>query len=201
VTTRAQSAAETRADLVRAASDLLDEGGPAAVTLRAVGARAGVSRGAPYGHFTDKQDLLSRLAIGAWDSLADEVEQVRTAGGTPDARLERALLALVHVARTRPHLYSLMFSTRAETPETGRAASRLHEAFLAVVGDLVGEDDALRHGALLMSAAHGIASLEISGHLEPGKWQVHGDDIVRTLVEALRPVDGAGRAEATTRPV
>jgi hypothetical protein len=60
-----------------------------------------------------------------------------------------------------------------------------------VVGDLVGPEAALRHGALLMSAAHGVASLEISGHLDPAKWQVHGDDIVRTLVESLCP-DGRG---------
>lgn len=190
MTTRAQGAADTRAALVRAASELLDEGGPGAVTLRAVGARAGVSRGAPYGHFTDKQDLLSRLAIEAWDSLAEEVERLRAAPGAPDARLESALLALIDVARTRPHLYSLMFSTRADAPDTARAASRLQDAFLAVVGDLVGPVDALRHGALLMSAAHGIAALEISGHLDPGKWQVHGDDLVRTLVQALRPADG-----------
>ncbi len=37
-----------------AAADLLEEGGPDAVTLRAVGARAGVSRSAPYRHFTGK---------------------------------------------------------------------------------------------------------------------------------------------------
>jgi len=192
VTTRSQGAADTRAALIRAASDLLDEGGPGAVTLRAVGARAGVSRGAPYGHFTDKQHLLSRLAIEAWDSLADEVERMRAADRAPEAHLERALLALIRVARTRPHLYPLMFSTRADSPDTGRAASRLQDAFIAVVGDLVGPADALRHGALLMSAAHGIAALEISGHLDPGKWQVHGDDLVRTLVEALRPRDGDG---------
>ncbi|MBN9188177.1 MAG: TetR family transcriptional regulator, partial [Microbacterium sp.] len=39
---RADSAASTRAGLLRAASELLDEGGTDAVTLRAVGARAGV---------------------------------------------------------------------------------------------------------------------------------------------------------------
>ncbi len=42
--TRTEAAAATRRALVRAASELLDEGGPDAVTLRAVGARAGVSR-------------------------------------------------------------------------------------------------------------------------------------------------------------
>lgn len=43
--TRAESAAVTRRALLDAAAELLDLGGPAAVTLREVGARAGVSRG------------------------------------------------------------------------------------------------------------------------------------------------------------
>ncbi|ROS51681.1 TetR/AcrR family transcriptional regulator [Frigoribacterium sp. PhB24] len=186
MTTRIEGAAATRAALVRAASELLDEGGPGAVTLRAVGARAGVSRGAPYGHFSDKEHLLRWLVVEAWDSLSDEVERIRAASGAPDARLVEALLALIRLARERPHLYSLVFSTRADDSETARAASRLQEAFLAVVQDMVGAGDALRHGALLLSTAHGIAALEISGHLDPEKWHVNGDDIVGTLVEALR---------------
>lgn len=198
MTTRAEGAAATRAALVRAASELLDEGGPGAVTLRAVGARAGASRGAPYGHFSDKEHLLRWLVVEAWDSLSDDVERMRAAGGPPDVRLEEALLALVRLARDRPHLYSLVFSTRADDSETSRAASRLQEAFLALVRDLVGPGDALRHGALLMSAAHGIAALTISGHLDPAKWQVHGDDLVHTLVEALRPTEED--ASAGSRP-
>jgi AcrR family transcriptional regulator len=189
MTLRTEGAAATRASLVRAASELLDEGGPGAVTLRAVGARAGVSRGAPYGHFADKEHLLRSLVVEAWNSLSNEVERIRSTGSEPNVRLEEALLALIRLARTRPHLYSLVFSTRADDLETARAASRLQEAFLAVVGDMAGPEDALRHGALLLSAAHGIAALEVSGHLDPKKWQVHGDEIVRTLVEALRSTE------------
>jgi AcrR family transcriptional regulator len=51
---RAETAAATRKALLTAAGELLDEDGPDAVTLRAVGAHAGVSRGAPYGHFERK---------------------------------------------------------------------------------------------------------------------------------------------------
>ncbi|MFD0648993.1 TetR family transcriptional regulator [Streptomyces malaysiensis subsp. malaysiensis] len=43
--TRAESAAVTRRALLDAAAELLDLGGPEAVTLREVGARAGVTRG------------------------------------------------------------------------------------------------------------------------------------------------------------
>jgi AcrR family transcriptional regulator len=52
----------TRDRLVDAATELLDEGGPAAVTLREVGRRAGVSHNAPYKHFADKESLLAAIA-------------------------------------------------------------------------------------------------------------------------------------------
>ena len=44
MTSRLESAAKTRRALLDAAAELLDEGGPEAVTLREVGSRAGVSR-------------------------------------------------------------------------------------------------------------------------------------------------------------
>ncbi|GGM20163.1 TetR/AcrR family transcriptional regulator [Promicromonospora citrea] len=184
--TRAETAAATRRALVRAATELLDEGGPDAVTLRAVGARAGVSRGAPYGHFTHKEHLLTRLAIDTWDALADDVRRLREDDGRePRERLEQALLALVELGRRHPHRYALMFGTPADDPESAAAASRVEEQFLALVTDAVGEQDALRYGALLMSGAHGIAGLELSGHLSEDKWQVSGDELVRMLVEGV----------------
>ncbi|MBW0101752.1 TetR/AcrR family transcriptional regulator [Pseudonocardia sp. KRD-291] len=185
--TRTEAAAGTRRALVRAATELLDEGGPDAVTLRAVGARAGVSRGAPYGHFENKEHLLTRLAIDTWTSLADEVERLRADPGcTPDARLERAVLALIEVGRRHPHRYALMFGTPADDPEAAGSAGRLENEFLALVADVVGEPGALHYGALVMSSAHGIAGMELSGHLSKEKWQVGSEELVRTLIDAIR---------------
>lgn len=188
VATRTETAAATRRALVRAASELLDEGGPDAVTLRAVGARAGVSRGAPYGHFTNKEHLLTQLAIDAWSSLADAVEHLRDdPDPAPGAHLERAVLTLIEVARRQPHRYALMFSTPAGTPAAAEAASRLENEFLTLVAQWVGEPDARRYGALLMSSAHGIAGMELSGHLAKDCWQVGVDQLVRMLVDAIGP--------------
>ncbi|MEE2050477.1 TetR/AcrR family transcriptional regulator [Nocardiopsis tropica] len=193
--TRTEAAAATRSALVRAASELLDEGGPDAVTLRGVGARAGVSRGAPYGHFENKEHLLTRLAIDAWNSLADKVEQLRAAPDTTSGeRLEHAVLELIGVGRRQPHLYALMFSAPVDDPEAAEAASRLENAFLAIVADVVGEADALRYGALLMSSAHGIAGLELSGHLAKEKWKTDGDQLVRMMVDSIR--SGVGNTDA-----
>ena len=77
--------------------------------------------------------------------------------------------------------------------EAAAAAGRLEGQFLALVADLVGGPGARRWGALLMSGAHGIAGLEISGHLAREKWGVGGEQLVHMLVEAARPgVEDAG---------
>jgi AcrR family transcriptional regulator len=194
--TRAETAATTRRALISAASELLDEGGPDAVTLRAVGARAGVSRGAPYGHFENKDHLLTQLAVNAWNSLAEEAGRIRANLEAPvRARLEGGLLALIAVARRQPHLFALMFSTPANTPVAVEAANRVASEFLALVADVVGEADAPRYGALLMSSAYGIAGMELSGHLAKESWHVSVEQLVHMLVDPIRPGPGeAGRS-------
>lgn len=183
---RSEAAAATRRALVHAASELLDEGGPDAVTLRAVGARAGVSRGAPYGHFERKEALLTALAINAWNSLADTVAELLSAQDmTPSGRLRRALLALIECGRRQPHVYALMFSTPADEAEAEEAANRLERLFLVIVADVVGESDARRYGALMMSSAHGITGMELSGHLAKEEWNVDADGLVGLLVDAI----------------
>jgi AcrR family transcriptional regulator len=186
MSTRSESAAATRSALIRSAGELLDEGGVEAVTLRAVGARAGVSRGAPYGHFADKDHLLTQLAIDAWVSLADRLEIIREAGVSPESKLERALLALIAIGRDQPHLYEVMFAAPAGDPEAAlRAVARSQEVFLEIVGGVVGDRDGRRYGALLLSSAHGIAGMELSGHLAKDKWSVTGDELVAMLVASV----------------
>lgn len=190
--TRAEAAAATRRALVDAASELLDGGGVEAVTLRAVGARAGVTRGAPYGHFVNKEHLLTQLAVDTWNTLADQVEELRSRpGATPGARLERAVLTFIEVGRRHPHRYALMITTPADGPEAAAAAGRLERAFLAIIADVVGGPDALRWCALLMSSAHGIAGMELNGLLAKETWQVDAEQLVHMLVDAV----GASVAE------
>ena len=157
------------------------------MTLRAVGGRAGLTRGAPYGHFAGKDHLLAALAVRAWDGLAAQVEHIRAeSAGDDSKRLEEALLALLHLARRQPHLYALMFTTPADSPDAARAAERLQDQFLAVVAPVTGSEAALRYGALLLSSAHGIAALELGGQLNPSKWDVEGGRLIRMLVSAVR---------------
>ncbi|MFE3601509.1 TetR/AcrR family transcriptional regulator [Streptomyces sp. NPDC059142] len=212
--TRAESAALTRRALLDAAAELLDLGGPEAVTLREVGARAGVSRGAPYRHFTGKDSLLTTVATESWQRIADRMHTLRTDPAlSAPARVRGALHTLIGVARDQPHLYQMLFRRPGHRPEElgegldrvrrqlcgpeddpatdrMRAAGRFHAEFLAVVTGLVGERDTRRYGALLLTSAHGIADMELSGHLDTDALRSTADELVDTLVRMVGGADG-----------
>ncbi|MDH6565338.1 AcrR family transcriptional regulator [Streptomyces sp. SAI-117] len=185
---RAESTAATRRALLDAAAGLLDRGGLEAVTLRAVGAEAGVTRGAPYRHFPDKESLLIAVGTRAWDRLGELMRDLRADSGLPAAeKLRAGVIALIDIGRSQPHLYKLMFSNPSSDPTAlARAAEPSQAEFLAIVADLVGEQDARRYAALLISTANGVAGMEVSGQLPNEKWgEVRAEDLIDTLVTMI----------------
>ncbi|MBN9190725.1 MAG: TetR/AcrR family transcriptional regulator [Microbacterium sp.] len=189
MTTRAESAAATARALREAAATLLDQGGVGAVTLRAVGARAGVSRGAPYGHFADKETLLYTLAIEGCTELAAELQRIRSdRRASSRERLTQAVIAFLTVARRRPHLYALMFTTPSRDPQAlVDAAAGAQDTFLSMTEEVVGPERSRRIGALLMTTAHGIAGMERAGQLQGPKWGTTGDGIVEEVIGLISP--------------
>lgn len=186
VTTRAQSAAATRRSLLEAAGLLLDLGGVEAVTLREVGARAGVSHSAAYRHFADKEALLAVLATDALRGLADLLQALVDSDDSAEESLRSGLLSLIDLGRSRPHLYRLMFTPPAGDPgEAMRVAERAQELFLDLVGRITGPEQARRYGALLLTSAHGITGLDLSGHMDLDKWHTNAEELVDTLISVL----------------
>jgi AcrR family transcriptional regulator len=181
---RLESAAATRRSLLNAARELLNEGGPQKVTLREVGARADVSRGAAYRHFADKESLLAAVGAESWDRIADQLTQLRpAASGDGAAPLQSALDALIAVGRDEPEVYRMMFTMPARDPEIAiQAAGRAQNEFLRIVASVVGEEHAHLYGAMLLTSAHGIASMDASGHLSPQMWRTTPEDLVAELV-------------------
>jgi AcrR family transcriptional regulator len=188
---RIESAAATRRTLLDEAAALLDGGGPDAVTLREVGARAGVSRGAPYRHFADKESLLTAVAAESWERLADHMHVLQTDPRLPPAgRMRAALTGVITVSREQPHLYTLMFTTPAGDPTAVvRAAQRMCDEFLAIVAAVVGEQDAARHAAVLLTGVHGAAGLESSGLLSTDKWHTTAEELIDTLLATIAQAD------------
>jgi AcrR family transcriptional regulator len=167
----------------------------------------GVTRGAPYRHFPDKDSLLTTIAAEALDRLADQVQAVRADPRVPPAdTLHRALATLMTVGRRQPHLYRLMFASPVGDPAAIHAAvqagDRAMDEFLAIVGDLVGAQHAHRFAALLLTSAHGITDMEVSGHLSEDKWHITAEELVSTLGVHDRQTGPKRLAtELTTRPL
>ncbi|MDV3126453.1 TetR/AcrR family transcriptional regulator [Mycobacterium sp. 21AC1] len=184
---RTESAAATRRALLDEATELLDSGGPDAVTLREVGARAGVSRGAPYRHFANKESLLTAVAAEGWRRVGDHMHGLQTDSRLASmAKLRAALLGLVTVSRRQPYLYQLMFSAPAGDPTAVvRAAQRGCDEFVAIVGDVVGEQNAQRCAAILLTGAHGAAGLEVSGLLHTDKWHTNAEELIDGLLATV----------------
>ena len=184
---RLESAAATRRSLLDAARELLNEGGPQSVTLREVGARAGVSRGAAYRHFADKESLLAAVGAESWDRITAELAQVHPSASVDGASaLKSALRALIAVGLDEPEVYRMMFAVPASDPEIAiQAASRAQNEFLRIVGSVVGDERAHLYGAMLLTSAHGMSSMGASGHLSPDMWQTSLDDVVDALVELV----------------
>ncbi|MGE2713634.1 TetR/AcrR family transcriptional regulator [Mycolicibacterium litorale] len=184
---RAESAAATRRALLEDAAELLDSGGPDAVTLREVGARAGLTRGAPYRHFANKEALLTAVAAESWERLGDRMHALQADERLPPAdKLRAALLGVIELSRRQPHLYQLMFSAPAADPSAVvRAAQRMCDEFIVIVAAVVGEQHAQRCAAILLTGAHGAAGLESSGLLSNDKWHTTAEELTDSLIAVV----------------
>jgi AcrR family transcriptional regulator len=186
----------TRSRLLRVAREIVEKDGLAAVTLRAVGAAAGVSRGAPYRHFTDKSDLLAAVAAQALQTLAATVDGAARDTTDPVTRIDQALRAYVEMALRSPELYSFTFSTDLRVAQS----VELHEAGLGAYGALhrlvIGANRSNLPADLVTSALwatmHGSVMLVLAGHTEPDQ---HLDDplsVIKLAASALLGIDPSG---------
>ena len=181
---RSESAAATRRALLHAARGLLNEGGPQKVTLREVGARADVSRGAAYRHFADKESLLAAVGAESWDRVTDALTELHPTPSVDGATLLRSALdPLLAVGRDEPEVFRMMFTVPTKSPEVAiQAAGRAQMEFLHVVGSVVGDEQAHLYGAMLLTSALGIASMGASDSLDPRMWHTTPASVLDALV-------------------
>jgi AcrR family transcriptional regulator len=188
-------ASSTRDALVDAAAQLLDEGGPEAVTLREVGHRAGVSHNAPYKHFTGKEALLAAVAARELKRQGAAVASATT--------LQSVLHGHVDWALAHPERFRLVFGTWSTgSEELAAAAETARATLIALVTEQqrasrLPDGDPERLAALLQALAHGAVALTLAGHLSPdGKGHANPGDLVDDLIGHL----GAAAQQGTGPP-
>jgi AcrR family transcriptional regulator len=167
---------DLREAMILVAQDLLESDGPGSWTVRAAARIAGVSSGAPYRHFADKDALIAAVAARGFAELGQEIEaRLATADDDPLARLRAVAEAYVSFAQTRPGRYQVMFGrdllNPQMQPELGAAADQAFEVLTREVrsaqeaGYLRADQSAERLASCAWAMAHGISDLLLSGRL------------------------------------
>lgn len=183
---------DLRDALIAAALNMLEQGGPGALTLRGLARTVGVSPMAPYHHFSDRADLLAAVAAAGFDRLQQRKRAVHDAGESPRDALITGAQSYVEFMLSHPNLYRLMkgpdLADRQHHPDLQRAAAAPAALLLASISllladrrDAVAPQDAAQ---MLWGLAHGIGTLAIDS-------QIGAEDAVRLVREGTRAmIDG-----------
>jgi AcrR family transcriptional regulator len=162
---------DLRADLLKTSRELLDEGGPGALSMREVARRAGCTHQAPYHYFADRETILATLVTEGFDELAG---QLRSANEMAPAQGVRTALiasgqAYVAFAQARPGVFRIMFRpdacNLARFPAAMQAGARAR-AELDRLNEIVGGTRSTPVlTTILWAHVHGLACLLMDGPL------------------------------------
>lgn len=187
---------DLRRVLLDEAVTAIAEAGPAAISLRELARRAGVSHAAPMHHFGDKAGLLTAVATDGYRLLA---ATLRDAHDRTGSFLEVGV-AYVRFAVEHPAHFAVMFRPElyhAGDPALVEAQQAASAMLFGPLRRMVADDstdstfDTLSAGIAAWSLVHGLATLYINGSLPPQL----GEDperIARTVAAYLfHPLPGS----------
>jgi AcrR family transcriptional regulator len=190
----------TRERLIDGAIELLSKGGEDALTLRALGEHCGLSRGAPYRHFEDKDALIRAVAAAGMRELTRKMRKAQSS--KPGDALPPAMDAYIKWAMGNPAWYGVTFRNEASSPASGANDPELMEALSGLYG-LVTQLITDGQGAgsipcvdpkalvgVLWSTLHGAVDLAQSGHT---KTEIAADHPRRVVADLLRLIAGSSK--------
>jgi AcrR family transcriptional regulator len=115
----------TRERLVRAARELVEEGGYAAAPVTAIAARAGVSAGALYRHFPSKPELFVELFRETADREVAAMGEAAAGPGTVVERIEAVVTTFAaHALHNRRLAWALVYEPVDPLVDAERLAYR-----------------------------------------------------------------------------
>lgn len=154
--------------IVAAARRILEDEGPAGLTMQRVAAAVGVRPPSLYKRVENRGQLIRLVA----NDLLLELETVmEAAAGSGDAR--RDLASIAHAfrafARAHPEGYSLVFSRQPEEWRPDMELTRRSSSVLIrTVMELAGPDEGLEAARTLTAWANGFISMELAGAFRLG---------------------------------
>jgi AcrR family transcriptional regulator len=176
---------DLRAACLRAAMELLEEGGATALSLRAVARQAGVSPAAPYRHYENREALISAVAAVGYRELAVHLAGAAPEPATPDD-LAAVAVAYVQFALQRPALFRVMFGEPCDPDSSERvAAVTAISAYVeAIVRRCFPDADPEALSTAIWALVHGLAFLHLDGKLDTSAPEVVAHR-VRAAVHAV----------------
>ncbi|MCK2024574.1 WHG domain-containing protein [Microbacterium sp. kSW2-24] len=152
--------------IVAAGRAILEESGPASLTMQAVATRVGVRAPSLYKRVRDRDALLTAVAEAAIDELGSRLADSGAATDTDNSGTDLTKLAEVYraFAHEHPESFRLMFTASAPVDALHRAS----EPVLRAAAALVGEADALDAARLFTAWATGFLQMELSGAFRLG---------------------------------
>src|SRR5512140_286916 len=102
---------DLRDALIKAALREAEQGGPEAISLKALAKQLGVSQPAPYRHFADREALLAEVTTEAFRQF-NAVLRNSMSQPSKHSRLSRIAQATLDFGLRRNGIYRLMFASR-----------------------------------------------------------------------------------------
>lgn len=174
---------DLRTALIDAATAVIEEQGPKALTIRAVANLAGVSHGAPYRHFSDKDALLLAVVERGFTLLEEAMSRAtEQAGEGPMDQFSASGKAYFQFARMYPAYYRVMFSGDLLSGSGNEAMGHTSAGAFLDIGSYLQEcqrlgvirkEDEVLQSIAIVSTIHGFVSLlndNRINHLLEGKY-------------------------------
>lgn len=192
---------ELRESLLEIAETQLEKDGPAGLSLRKLGRKLGVSPGAPYRHFEDKDGLLAALATRGFQRLRTMMLDAQEGAVGGKERLRRSGAGYLRFASGHPELFRLMFGWMPardipELYESGNAAFAVLVEILTVCHqDGLLSQSPLEAGLLAWSAVHGASFLLIDDGLKVCDVKPDAEEVADRLHVSMWHGIGRSRAQ------
>jgi AcrR family transcriptional regulator len=196
---------DLREALIRAALQEAEQGGPEAISIKALAKQLGVSQPAPYRHFADREALLAAVAAEAFRQFSAEL-RAAIHKSSKRSKLSRFARAMLDFGLRRNGIFRLMFASRviacASDDSELHAVARetfalLVEALEAPAVGLLRERQALKvwaslHGVVML-AEQGLFTGEMAGATRE---ELVEDIVTEAKLALATAIDAARREQA-----
>lgn len=130
---------QRRAALMAAGNELVLTGGPRAVTMTAVAARAGLSRTAVYEYFASTEDLLAAVLGERMTAWTADVEAALANARTPQEKIATYVRVSLELIKDGSHGLLVLLSAETLPAHVRRQLSDLHATLAAPLSSAVHE--------------------------------------------------------------